>query len=75
MERTFGVVTTSGYLTFTLDTAEGSGSAVDYAYRIVTTGESEIYGTFSLPGVPRHAQAGVRLNPAHVVAVIELPKH
>lgn len=73
-ERAFGVVTTNGYLSVLLDTdTESSSEALDHAYQFVTDGESEVYGTFGLPGVPMHAHAGVRLNPAHVVAVVELP--
>lgn len=76
MERKFGVVLTTGYLTFTLDTGEVStgGEALDTAYDFVMSGESEVYGVFNMPGCPSHAYAAMRLNPAHVVGVIELPE-
>jgi len=75
MECKFGAVLTVGYLTFTLDVdpVHGSNEAVQQAYDFATSGD-EIFGVFNMPASPGHRYAAMRLNPTHVVGVIELPE-
>jgi hypothetical protein len=71
--KTFGVVMTNGYFSFTLDDPgwESDSDALDHAYQVVTDGETELYGVMQMPQSPPHPYAPARINPAHVVAVVE----
>jgi len=75
MERKFGAVLTVGYLTFRLDVdpVHRSGEAVQQAYDFATSGD-EVFGVFNMPASPGHRYAAMRVNPTHVVGVVELPE-